>query len=296
MTAKTALLFGGQGSEPPWIAPELVASAHARDVIAAASAHAGCDVARLLVRGGSALAKVEVLQPAFVAACLAAAAALADAGVTADVVCGHSLGELAAWAAGGHVAPVDAVAAAAVRGRLMAREARRNPGGMCVVHGDVAEALAIGRTRGQLVIAAENTSTETVLAGDEAALAAVIAAGRGRRLPVEGAWHTSAMADAVGELDAALAALPRTATGAAFVCNRDGTVAEPDAVPGLLAGQLVRPVRWIAATRTLRALGVTRFVVAGPGKFVRATLRANLGDVDVRLVDSERDLARAVAA
>lgn len=296
MTAKTALLFGGQGSEPPWIAPDLVARAYARDVISAASAHAGCDVARLLVRGGPALAKVEVLQPAFVAACLAAAAALAEAGVTADVVCGHSLGELAAWAAGGHVAPVDAVAAAAVRGRLMAREATRNPGGMCVVDGDVAEALAIGRARGRLVIAAENAPAQTALAGDEAALAAVVAAGRGRRLPVAGAWHTSVMADAVGELEAVLAAVPRAASGAAFVCNRDGTVADPGAIPSLLAGQLVRPVRWIAATRTLRALGVTRFVVAGPGKFVRATLRANLGDVDVRLVDSERDLARAVAA
>ena len=43
---------------------------------------------------------------------------------------------------------------------------------------------------------------------------------------------------------------------------------------------------------TLAARGVTRYVIAGPGRLLRALLRANLGDVEVHLIERERDLAR----
>ena len=291
-----AFVFAGQGVEPPWIAPDLVARADAAALIDAASAATGCDVRHLLVRGGAALARTEVMQPALVTACLIAARALGAAGLAPDVVCGHSLGELAAWAAGGYVAPVDAIAVAAVRGRLMAREAARSPGGMAIAGGDVARALAVGQAHGRLVVAAENSPAETAVAGDEAALAAIARALGCRRLPVAGAWHSGAMSDAVGELRAALAAVPR-ASGphAPLVCNRDGAVAAADALPERFAGQLVQPVRWIACARALAARGVTRYVAVGPGRLVRGLLRANLGDIDVRIVETERDVARAVA-
>src|SRR5204862_5747814 len=153
----------------------------------------GVDVARLLARGGRELARPAILQPALVAACLCVAAELADAGVQPAVVCGHSLGELAAWAAGGQVAAHDAIAAAALRGRVMAREAERHPGGMVAVHGGPAElrrALTAGRACGSLVLAAENARDEHVVSGTEPALAAVLAAVPSTRLPVAGAWHS----------------------------------------------------------------------------------------------------------
>ncbi|HEX3760746.1 MAG TPA: ACP S-malonyltransferase [Kofleriaceae bacterium] len=297
----TAFVFAGQGVDPPWIAPDLLARPRARPLLDAASEAAGCDARSLLLRGGAALARTEVLQPALVAACLVAADALAEAGAAPDVVCGHSLGELAAWAAGGHVAATDAIAAAGVRGRLMARQAARHPGGMAVAAGDAGatleQVLAVGRARGRLTVAGYNTPTETTLSGDAAALSAIAALGC-RRLPVAGAWHSDAMADAVDELGAALAAIVaprRTGRGVPLVCNRDGRVAGPDELPALLAAQLVRPVLWTACTRTLAALGVTRFVAVGPGRLVRALLRANLGAVDVRIVDSMRGVAQAVA-
>ncbi len=290
----TAFVFAGQGVDPPWIAPDLLARPRARPLLDAASDAAGCDVHALLLRGGRALARTEVGQPALVAACLIAADALAEAGVAPDVVCGHSLGELAAWAAGGHVGATDTIAAAGLRGRLMARQAARHPGGMAVTAGDLERVLAAGRAKGRLVVAGYNTPAEITVSGDAAAIAAIAALG-GRRLPVAGAWHSGAMAGAVDELRAALDAIPRTGRGVPLVCNRDGRVADAGAVPALLAAQLARPVQWTACAATLAGLGVTRFIAVGPGRLVRAMLRANLGAVDVRIVDGMRELARAVA-
>jgi [acyl-carrier-protein] S-malonyltransferase len=294
----TAFLFAGQGVDPPWIARDVLERPAARPLLDAASHAAGADVVRLLARGGRELADPAILQPALVAACLCVAAELAAAGVVPALVCGHSLGELAAWAASGCVAAGDAIAAAAVRGRLMARQARLCPGGMVAVRGGAAElarALAAGRARGAIALAAENAPDEHVVSGSEPALAAVLAAGPAARLPVAGAWHSPAMAGAVDELRHALAAVPGRPPHAVLVCNRTGAPAAPPDLPALLAGQLVHPVRWVTALGALRALGATRYLVVGPGKLVRALVRRTLGDVKIEVVDSMRDIARVAA-
>jgi [acyl-carrier-protein] S-malonyltransferase len=294
----TAFLFAGQGVDPPWLGTDVLDRPAARLLVAAASGATGTDIAKLLARGGRDLLRPAILQPALVAACLCVAAELAAAGVVPSVVCGHSLGELAAWAAGGHIAAGDAIAAAAVRGRLMAREADRHPGGMAAVRGDAAaldRALAAGRRHGALVLAAENAPDEHVVSGAEPALAAVRAAVPCTRLPVAGAWHSPAMAGAVDELGRALADLPVHSPHATFVCNRTGAIAAPAALPALLAGQLVHPVRWVTTLGTLRALRVTRHVIVGPGRLMRALLRRTLGDVPIDIVQTMRDVARVAA-
>jgi [acyl-carrier-protein] S-malonyltransferase len=96
-----------------------------------------------------------------------------------------------------------------------------------------------------------------------------------KRLPVGGAWHSEAMADAVDELHAALAAIPRTGRGVPFVCNRDGSVAARAAVRAARSAAPVRPIRWTACATTLAALGVTRFIAVGPGRLLRAMVARN---------------------
>lgn len=338
----TAFLFAGQGVDPPWIARDVLDRPAAQPLLAAATDATRVDIARLLSRGGRELADPAILQPALVAACLCVVSELAAAGVVPSLVCGHSLGELAAWSAGGHVAAADAIAVAAVRGRLMARQAKLAPGGMAAVRGgpaELARALDAGRARGaialpgqapaargcerpaeiatgeatprpcpaggavpapldrtpSIVVAAENAPDEHVVSGSEAALAGVLAAVPATRLPVAGAWHSPAMAGAVDELREALAAVPAQAPHAVLVCNRTGGPADPAALPALLAGQLVHPVRWVTVLGTLRALGATRYLVVGPGKLLRALIRRTLGDVAVESVDSMRDVARVAA-
>jgi [acyl-carrier-protein] S-malonyltransferase len=164
-----------------------------------------------------------------------------------------------------------------------------------VATGELDRVLAIGCSHGPLVVAGYNTPAETTVSGAVAAIAAVVAAG-GRRLSVQGAWHSAAMAGAVAELHAALAAVPRRAGGVPLISNRDGRAAAAAEVPGRLADQLVHPVQWIACLRALAARGVTRYVVVGPGRLVRALVRATLGAVDVQIADGTRAVGSAVAA
>ena len=253
----------------------------ALDLLLLASEAAGVDLPRLLDRGGRELQRTEVLQPALTAVSLGAHSWLQEVGVSPQLVAGHSLGELAAWAATGAISPRDAVQLAAARGQLMAREAERNPGGMLALldpgHGGVERALELGRRHGMVDLAAHNATGEWVLAGDLTALKAVAARTPSRLLPVSGAWHGRAMAGAQQELGRRIQALPRGEATATLVCNASGLVEPAPQIPRLLAGQLTAPVQWARTMETLLREGVTDLVTLGPGKVLRGLVRKNLG-------------------
>jgi [acyl-carrier-protein] S-malonyltransferase len=291
-----AFLFIGQGAEQPWVTDDVLEAPAVVSLVELAGREANVDLARLLVRGGRELARTDVQQPAMVAVCLGVVQLLDRAGIQPDVVLGHSLGELTAWAAAGGIAHEDAVRAAAHRGRAMVREATRFPGGMLRLTGDretCERAIAAGSTVGSICVGAHNGPDEWALAGDDAALAHVIARFPASRLPLAGAWHSPAMAGAVAEVRTMLAELPRRAMRAKLIANRTGRVASDDDMPELLAGQLVHPIEWVACMTTLAA---SRLVIIGPGKMMRALVHRNLGiERDVEIVDSLGTLASVAA-
>lgn len=299
----TVFLFAGQGIEPPWVSPELLADPCVAELVEVAGEAAGCDVRRLLARGGRELARTEVLQPALVAVCLGIDRRLARAGLRPSIVLGHSLGELAAWAAAGGISAEDAVRLAAKRGALMAREAARRPGGMLRVTCDrgtcerlVAEAAAAGAGAGAICIAAHNAPEEWVVGGDPAPIAWLAARLPSARLAVAGAWHSPAMEGAAAEFTAAIAAVPQRPLHARMIANRDGRFVDGADVPERLAGQLVRPIEWVASLATLASAlpAPARLLAIGPGKLLRRLVRDCLGDVrEVEIVDSEAAITGA---
>jgi [acyl-carrier-protein] S-malonyltransferase len=241
------------------------------------------DVRHALERGGPALERTSVLQPVHTAVLLGVAEEIARAGVRPAFVAGHSLGEIAAWSAAGCIAPAAAVDAAATRGGLMEREARLHPGGMLALprasREILQEALACGRARGRLDVAAHNTVDEWVVTGEEAALRAVAARYPSTRLAASGPWHSPALVDAVDELRAALMAIPREPGRARFVANRTGRAVEREAdIPEHLAGQLTHPVAWLETLEFLAEAEVTDVVVAGPARPHAAFARSHLGE------------------
>jgi [acyl-carrier-protein] S-malonyltransferase len=286
-----ALLFGGQGTELPGMGLALAREHPGADALLRhAGELAAIDAHHALEHGSPALARTSVIQPLLTAVGLGAWSALADAGITPTHVAGHSLGEVAAWSVAGAFSAHAAVELAAARGRLMEREAALHPGGMSSVTGteeSVIEHVRAVQATGSLVVAAHNAPTDWTLSGVARALAAVAARIATTRLPVAGAWHSPAMTGAVEEVRAAVTAVvaPPAAISvatnprpAAVVTNRTGALATADDdIASLLAEQLVRPVQWVRTLATLAAAGVDHYVVAGPGKLMRALVHKNLG-------------------
>src|SRR5215217_5071052 len=115
---------------------------------------------------------------------------LRGAGIEADVVAGHSLGE-------------DAARLVAERDRLMNEAAAENPGGMVALIGaDPAEVVRAAEEADGVVVAANfNTPRQTVISGEKGALGSVAEKVRGRKveLNVAGAFHSPLMLEASRE-------------------------------------------------------------------------------------------------
>ena len=283
---KTALLFGGQGERTIHTALRR-ALAQSEPLLGRALSASDCTADELLHGRDRALELSHVLQPVLIALALIDAVRLRDQGLAVDLVAGHSLGELAAWAFAGAMTPEDAVDLAAVRGRAMGRAARVHGGGMLALT-DIDEAglkrmLAIGRAKGRLDLGAYNAPREVVLTGDLPALQAVVPLCRSRRLNVAGPWHSPLMEEARPAFAAALEALPTAQIMRPVVSGADGVCLDDarEMAPRLLA-QLTGPLLWTAVLSTLASLGVERFVVAGPGRVLRYLVRRNLPSADVK--------------
>jgi len=277
---RLAFVCCGQGAEVPRMGLDLAERVPAaRELLDRASAVAGVDVPRLLATGGADFQRTSVIQPMLTAVTLATSAELARRGVRPVLVAGHSLGELAAWSVAGGITAATAVELAGVRGRLMERETLRHPGGMLALTGDdPGAAVELGRGHGQVVVAAHNAPGEWTLSGEPRALAAIAARFPTTRLPVQGAWHSPAMADAVDELEAAMRAAGAVPPTVGWVVNRTGErVDDPTTIPALVAGQLVRPIAWVRTLETFAAASITHVIAVGPSKVMRGLARKTLG-------------------
>ena len=273
---KVAFVFPGQGIDVARVVGEWVAfSPRVRELVDVAAAATGEPASRLASGAGIALRRTECYQPVLTAVAIGALSEqLARGHRRPDMVAGHSLGEIAACVAAGAIAPEAAVALAATRGRLMARESARHPGGMVAIRAATraaAEAIAAAaRAHGSIVVAAHNAPEDWVLSGDHAALRAIPTGVPHVPLATDGAWHSPAMEGAVDEYREALRGAVTGALKIPIVCNRDGQVTAAESLVDALAGQLVRPIEWATTMETLAARGVRDLVTIGPAKALRS--------------------------
>lgn len=292
----TAFLFPGQASAMVGMPSEwLRRSTHVRRLLEEGSRR--CQVPASKLISAAALARTSLFQPVLTALCTGISRELIDRGVRPDLVAGHSLGELAACAAGGAMRAEDAVGVAVTRGRLMEREAARRPGGMLALPpGDRATAeaaVAAGCAKGVTSLAAHNAPDRWVVAGEWAALQEIESRTPATRLAVAGPWHSPVMADGIAEYRDALRAAITMPLSVPMVCNRSGAIVEDAAaLVELLAGQLTHYVRWADSMASLRSSGVTRIVICGPGKALRRFVQEGVPEADVQIVERPDDLAR----
>jgi [acyl-carrier-protein] S-malonyltransferase len=203
---------------------------------------------------------------------------LRDAGIEADVVAGHSLGEYAAAHAAGSLGLRDGARLVAERDRLMNEASKENPGGMVALIGADADAVAEAaeKSGGAVVAANFNTPRQTVVSGRLDALDEVTEGLRGRkvRLQVAGAFHSPLMAEAAREMDGLLEAVEFNEPNIPMVGATDGALlTTAGEVREALRNQMLSPVRWVAVVERLLELGVREIFEAGENGTLTRMLR-----------------------
>jgi acyl transferase domain-containing protein len=206
----------------------------------------------------------------------------------ADVLVGHSLGELAALTVAGAFDLADACRLVCHRSVALAA-CVTEPGGMLAVELPADRAAHLVGVVGdrRLAVALHNGPTRSVVAGPDSSLAA---AGRvtdaldvrSKRLPAPYAYHSPGLA--LAALDFAEAAAPvgqKPLRQQVYSPLLGRYVDDTDDLVALLVRHLTTPVDFLAAIRTLHAHGLRSVVECGRSG-LGALVRASVPDVSVR--------------
>ena len=225
-------------------------------------------------------------QPAIGAVSLGALRVLKSFGLEAEAVAGHSYGELTALCAAGRLDEASFHALSRLRGRLMAA-GDGDKGGMLAVSAPLADVGRMLEEEGlDLVIANCNAPTQAVLSGASAEIARADHCLQRRKLtckqlPVAAAFHSSLVADAAEPLLAALADIHISAGSYPGLLQHHRRRIPCRLRPRprkLLAGQLARPVEFVAEIEAMHVAGVRTFVEVGPGSRLSGLVKAILGE------------------
>lgn len=284
-------LFPGQGAQVPGMGRSLYAAyGVARELFERAADVLGYDLAAVCFDGpAEKLNETQYSQPALFVTSMAAIAAMREVhpewierGVAAA---GLSLGEYTAVCFAGGLDFDSALRLVQLRGLAMQRAADQTRGGMASVLGlelDQAEQLCREvRREGEVLQPANLLCPGNIaISGHLSAIArveeAALRMGAMKVVPlaVAGAFHTSLMQSAVGELEAGLARCQMSDTRLPVYSNVD---AQPHQHAGLvrelLTQQVVSPVRWEASLRQMIADGIDGFLEVGTGRVLRGTLK-----------------------
>jgi len=270
---RVVYVFPGQGGQWTGMARELLADepvfrAAIEACDAAIVAEAGWSVIAAL-RGEVEAAPIDVVQPTLFAVSVALARLWQAWAIAPDAVVGHSMGEVAAAHVAGALTLADAVAVICRRSRLLRRISGQ--GEMALVELAIDEAAAaIAGLADRLAVAVSNSPRATVLAGEPAALAGVLAEleRRGvfcKRVKVDVASHSPQVDPLRLELLTALAGLRPTATRIAMRSTvLDAAVGGSGLDAAYWAANLREPVRFAAAIGSLLQEGDAIFIEMGP--------------------------------
>ncbi|MBV8291535.1 MAG: amino acid adenylation domain-containing protein, partial [Mycobacterium sp.] len=284
-------VFSGQGSQWFGMGQRLRAEEPVfRDALARCDAAMrphldGSVVAELLAdQADSRLSDIGVIQPAIFAVQVALAALWRSWGVEPEAVVGHSLGEVAAAHVAGALSLEDAAQVICGRARLLRRA--NGSGAMVAAELSLAEARdLIAGQQGRVAVAASNSHRSTVLSGDPAVLADLVAEleQRGRFcrwVEVDVASHSPQMNALRADLKDVLAGIRPAAASIPMYSTVTGDLVTEGALDAdYWVENLCSSVQFSAAVRRLLDLGRDTFLEISSHPIQLSAVREDADDL-----------------
>ncbi len=291
-----AWVFPGQGSQKVGMAAGVLELPGAQARFQSASELLGRDL--LAICNGEASGDLSDLgdtrntQPALFVVESLLVDALKAQGRSADLVAGHSLGELVALYAAGVFDANTGLQLMKTRSELMAAA---GGGAMTAVMGfDRAELEALVQATEGVVIANDNSSAQVVLSGSPEAVEAVSGQLKCKRaipLAVSGAFHSPFMEQAATAFAEELERVPFQDALIPVLSNTDPTPeTSAAALKQRLRSQMTTGVRWRETMDRFSADGITTAVEIGPGNVLSGLIKRSCEGLTTAQISTSADL------
>lgn len=234
------------------------------------------------------LRNTDIAQPSIGAVSLGMLDILKRFGITFDIACGHSFGELTALYAAGWMDRKTFLELAVLRGKYMAASNTEtdDSGSMLAVQAPLEKIESLIKEENlNLILANRNSASQGVLSGRTDAILHAKKICRKRKLravqlPVAAAFHSSLVKKAVSPFESELASQKFSPTDVTVMSNKTGIPYDKNisTLKTTLGTQLIHPVNFLENVKFMAENNTSAFIEVGPEKVLSSLVRSILKD------------------